>query len=258
MGARGAGRKVYNGPMQVQKIIEHLGYKPNEAKVYLAALSLGECHVSDIAAKVRLPPSSTQAIVDKLHKDGLINFYVRKRYKYWVAENPELLLARLQEREEDVRAALPRIAALRHGREGKPTIEVFTGPEEIKFIHDDIIATKQPVSLIVAWDEWVALLGEGYIHDFIERRAHHFLKIRLIAPRTPVSLKLKERDAVELRETRFLPDGISVHTSNFIYGDKVGIISLNKKQPTGVLIRDPDVRDTMMIFFEELWQRSAR
>jgi len=102
--------------MQVQKIIEGLGYSPNEAKVYLATLSLGEAHISDIAAKVKLPRTSTQVIVDKLHKDGLLNFYVQRRYKYWVAEKPERLLEGIKKREEAVREALPALAALK--REG--------------------------------------------------------------------------------------------------------------------------------------------
>lgn len=105
--------------MQIQKVIEELGYSANEAKVYLAALSLGECHVSDIAAKVKLPRSSVQAIVDKLHKDGLMNFYVQRRYKYWVAENPERLLANLKKREADIASALPSLTAMRKSSWGK-------------------------------------------------------------------------------------------------------------------------------------------
>lgn len=102
--------------MQVQKIIEGLGYSANEAKVYLATLGLGEAHISDIAAKVKLPRTSTQVIVDKLHKDGLLNFYVQRRYKYWVAEKPERLLEGIKKREEAVREALPALSALK--REG--------------------------------------------------------------------------------------------------------------------------------------------
>lgn len=41
----------YNVHMQTQKIIEQLGYSSKEAKVYLVALSLGDCHVSDISKK---------------------------------------------------------------------------------------------------------------------------------------------------------------------------------------------------------------
>ncbi len=99
--------------MQIQKVIEQLGYSSKEAKVYLAALELGECRISDIAERVKLPRTSAQIIIDKLHEDGLVNFYVMRRYKYWVAENPTHLLARLHRREELVKEALPRLDALR-------------------------------------------------------------------------------------------------------------------------------------------------
>lgn len=100
--------------MQNQKVIEQLGYTPKEAKIYLASLALGEAHISDIAAKVKMPRSSVQLVVDKLHEDGLMNFYVMRRYKYWVAEKPEQLLKNLKKREEVIKGALPKLSAIRH------------------------------------------------------------------------------------------------------------------------------------------------
>lgn len=100
--------------MQYQKVIEQLGYSPKEAKVYLASLRLGEAHISDIAQKVQMPRTSVQTIVDKLHADGLMNFYVMRRYKYWVAENPERLLTNMRKREEAIEAALPELITLRN------------------------------------------------------------------------------------------------------------------------------------------------
>src|SRR3989344_4938637 len=96
--------------MQAQKIIEQLGFSAKEAKVYLAALNLGEAHISDIAEKVKLPRTSAQMIVDKLHKEGLMNFYVMRRYKYWTAEKPERLMMLLQEREAILRSAMPNLS----------------------------------------------------------------------------------------------------------------------------------------------------
>lgn len=99
--------------MQYQKIIEQLGYSRKEAKVYLASLRLGEAHISDIAYKVEMPRSTVQAIVDRLHEDGLMNFYVMRRYKYWVAANPKLLLKSLQRKEELIEEAIPALVEMR-------------------------------------------------------------------------------------------------------------------------------------------------
>jgi len=99
--------------MQYQKVIEQLGYSPREAKVYLASLRLGEAHISDIAEKVGMPRTSVQAIVDRLYDDGLMNFYVMRRYKYWVAENPKHILFNLQKKEEVLQEAIPALAEIR-------------------------------------------------------------------------------------------------------------------------------------------------
>ena len=99
--------------MQYQKVIEKLGYSPREAKVYLASLRLGEAHISDIAEKAGMPRTSVQAIMDRLHADGLVNFYVMRRYKYWVAENPEHILFNLQKKEEILLEAIPALTEMR-------------------------------------------------------------------------------------------------------------------------------------------------
>ncbi len=243
--------------MDVQKVIENLGYTRNEAKVYLAALSLGESHVSDIAQKVRRPASSVQVVIDRLHNDGLMNFYVRKRYKYWVAENPVRLITRLQEREDSVRSVMPQLEALRHVEEQKPHVKIFEGVNEIRLLYSDMLETKMHILGIIPWDDWIRLLGRGFMEDFIEKRIKHSLHIRLLTPHTVVATELHSRDANELRETRYLSDDIPIKTTTFLYGTKAAIVWLNKKLPTAILIEDADVHETLSIFFEELWTRST-
>jgi PAS domain S-box-containing protein len=245
--------------MQAQKVIERLGYKATEAKVYLAALSLGESTVSDIATKVKMPRTSVQAIVEKLHRDGLMNFYAKRRFKYWVAEKPDHFLENLRLREEELRSALPQLEKLRRKEraQGKTHVTTYEGPTEIRRIYDDMLETKQPMAGIIPWDEWVALLGRGFMEDFIENRVRRYLRMRLLAPKTPLAEELRARDAAELRETRLLPDDIPVSSTVLIYGTKVAIISLNKKLPVGIVIEDPEVRDTNAALFEELWERGG-
>lgn len=103
--------------MQYQKVIEQLGYSAKEAKVYMTALRLGEAHISDIAKKVGLARNTVQAIVDTFHNDGLMNYCVIRRYKYWSVEHPERLLGNVQRRVEMVREVLPSLVTMRmHAR----------------------------------------------------------------------------------------------------------------------------------------------
>lgn len=99
--------------MQNQKVLEQLGYSSNEAKVYLATLALGEGHISDIAERVKMPRSTVQVILERLHEDGLVNFYVMRRYKYWIAEDPACLLERLKDQQTLVEEALPGLRTIK-------------------------------------------------------------------------------------------------------------------------------------------------
>jgi len=244
--------------MHIRTVIEELGYPPNEAKVYLASLQLGGSSVTEIAEKVKLPRTSVTLIIESLHKKGLMHAYLERRRKVWVAENPEKLLISLREREAALKVILPELQSFRHETGAKPTVRTYSGAGEIKQIMSDMLETKHHISAIMSWDDWIRVLGKAYVDDFIETRYRQFLRIKLLTPWSRTALALQEKDKEELRVTQFLPKSITVNNSNFIYANKVAIISLNHKRPVGILIEDEDIHHTMEILFESLWQSSER
>ncbi len=151
--------------MQYQKIIEQLGYSKNEAKVYLAALSLGEAHISDIAIAVNMPRSTAQTVVDKLHKDGLMNFYVMRRYKYWVAENPSKLLDNLRKREDVLAHALPDLSALRLESRKPKILEDEFYKESLHLIKSYTEASHQP-TLVTNSDVEIIYVNHAWEHEY--------------------------------------------------------------------------------------------
>ncbi len=241
--------------MTIEKIIEQLGYKYKEVKIYLTALCLGESNIADIAAKAKMPRTSVLVITEKLRRDGLLSYYATRVRKYWVATNPETLLARLEEKAKSLQSILPELKILQHSTIApKPNVTMYTGKNEIRRIFDDMIETKQNISGIAAWRDLTEVLGLGFLNDFFETQVNHFLKVRLITPENEETITLKSGDSGRMRETRFLPDAVPLNSANFIYGNKVAIISLNSSFPTGVLIEDPSVHGTMEMLFEKLWR----
>ena len=240
--------------MQIQNALQQVGYSPQEIKIYLALLKMGETNIADLSHQAQIPRSSAKELLEGMHAKGLTNYYIKHGRHYWIAENPEKLVAILEERLAAFRSILPSLEAMKSVTWDKPRVLLYTGAQEIKLIMDDIIETKHHILALVSWDDWLESLGREYLDDFIERRYSHFLKIRFITPRTDLALSLKQTDAEELRHTRFLPPDIELRrTSNFIYGTKVAIISMNKKEPTGIVIEDSDVVHAMTIYFESLW-----
>ena len=243
--------------MNPQALLEKLGYTPHEVKIYLAALELGDATVTELAHKAEFPRTTVQEVIEHMQKKGLLKPFIKKQHKYWVAENPERLLANLKANEESFTDLLPELMSLRRNPSNKPQMVLYTGLSEIKNIMDDIIESKHHVSTLISLDDWYNFFGSEYTQDFIKRRHTHFLKMRMITPKSEKAIELKKNDDRELRHIRFLPEGIDLRRiTNFIYGDKFAIISFNKKEPTGIIINDPDLTHGNRLYFENLWLHS--
>lgn len=242
--------------MNISKIIERFGYKLNEVKVYLAALQMAESTISGIAIRVGLPLSSAQVAIEKLHKDGLVNFYIRKHRRYWVAEQPEKLVQILKEKEEELTLAIKDVKFSKK-RKDKPIVGVFIGADEIKLIHDNMIQKKCRIRAIIPWESWSNLLGLDYLNDFMDLCARHFLNLKILVPKTVDTMKLKEKDLKELRQTKFIPGNILIEDALFIFNDTVAIVILNEHQPTGVVLEDSATTRMMSLFFEDVWERGS-
>lgn len=93
--------------MKLQKILEDLGYKPNECKIYLKLLEYGRGTISEISAKSNIPRTSTQDTVKSMHKRKLLNFYKIGRDKIWLPTQPEELLKHVKLKVENADKALP-------------------------------------------------------------------------------------------------------------------------------------------------------
>lgn len=241
--------------MNVRTVLEQLGYSSHEASIYLAALELGGATVTEIAAKAKLPRTTTNLVIHALQKRGLMNAYLKRRRKIFTAENPERLMGVLNEGQEALKSVLPELHALRRDIPMQSTVRMYHGASEIKQIMNDLLESKHHISAIMSYDDWMDLLGKPYLEDFTELRYRHYLRMRLLVPKTKHSGALKTRDSQELRVTQFLPELTTISNANFIYANKVAVITLNKKNPVGILIEDEDIHHTMEVLFETLWRQ---
>lgn len=241
--------------MNARTVLEQLGYSPHEVAVYLAALELGGATVTDIAAKAKLPRTTVNLVIQSLQKRGLVNAYLKRRRKIFTAENPERFKTTLKEQEASLERILPELHGMRRDTNAASTVRVHHGAQEIKQILNDMLESKHHISAIVSLDDWMDLLGKSYLEDFTETRYRHYLRIRIIAPKSKSAVALKAKDSHELRITQFLPELVTVNNATFIYANKVAVITLNKKKPMGVLIEDDDIHHATEIMFEALWRQ---
>jgi sugar-specific transcriptional regulator TrmB len=244
--------------MKISAIIEGLGYSPKQVKLYLAALDMGESIITDIANRAGVPRTSAQSTIADMYRQGLVNYYLKHKRKYWTAADPKALMRGLKERETALQSIMPMLQAKQQSGGGKKSKTQFLkGKEAIQCILDDIIATKRHILCVMSFDHWRDMFSDEFSADFIRRRNQSFLRIRLLTPKTHASLALQRGDETQRRQTKFLPPHIRIKNPNFIYGSKVAIASLSKDEPMGIIMDDQDIADTMTWMFEGLWAQSS-
>lgn len=239
---------------KTREILEKLGYSPEEAKLYLAALALGEATVSELAQHAEIPRTTASGIIARMKDKRLLTPFTKRRRTYWVAEDPAKLHAALRNDEQTFESILPKLVSLKRGEAGKTFIKYFTGLTEMKIIVSDIANSNHHMSALCAVEDWLSFFGEDYTRDFIEKQCAHFLRMRMICSKNGTSVRLQKNDSADLRQIKFLPKNVKItHMTNFIYGNKVAFFSFDSKNPMGVILEDPNIASAQMLYFESLW-----
>lgn len=238
--------------MEPQEILFSVGFNKKEAQVYLAALELGGATITDIAQKAGLPRTTSYGIIKILSQKGLVSFNVKKKRKYFFAEDPKRLLSIAQERGRILEEAMPNLQSIYNVSEVKPKVKFYEGKNGIKSILEDILKLKKDFFAITAIEDMLKVF-DNYFPHFIKERVNCKINVKLLTNRSPVALTLAQKDKMEFRQTKFVPEGFFFHTAMFIYGDKLAMISVNKKPVIGIVIEDANIVYTQKMLFEIIW-----
>lgn len=238
--------------------LKDFGFSKKEADMYLAVLELGEAQISDIAKKANLPRTSCYEIIKALVNHRMVSYFVKKRTRLYVAESPKKIAALFEHRVQVFREILPRLQAISNQAHATPLIRFYEGEEGVKVILNEVISEKRNFDAITSIDDAYTLFA-GDFADFVEVRQKHYLHVRLLTVRSKQSEELKAADAQSLRETRcFVPEKYTFRTANWIFGDKVALLSFERDHSMGLIIHDVALADTFRMYFELMWQNAER
>ncbi|NTW30690.1 MAG: hypothetical protein HGA33_05405 [Candidatus Moranbacteria bacterium] len=239
----------------LRKELEQAGISENEAKIYLAALELGESNISRIAKKAVIKRTTAYLIVDALRTKGLINTFKKRNKTVFVAEDPRKIQEKMAERKIAIDAIMPDLLALSNTLDKKPGIRYFEGSGGIKDLFKDML--KYPGQEVLEW------YSEAYVQDFEEeffsgyftpRRVANKIWVRAILPDNVIIRKLVGQNEKQLRKTKLLdPEKYDIKIEMNIYGNnKVSIISFQEK--IGLIIESKKIHDSMKNIFELMWE----
>jgi len=225
-----------------KEALKAAGLNDKQIDVYLASLQLGSALVHDISKFAKLNRTSAYDILSSLERAGFVSYTIISGKKYYQATSPQKLLSLLKEKEELVKKALPELNKIMGVIAKKPKIEVYTGIDGLKSIFEDILGESDSF-LCIASKKQLFKLFKYYFPNFVKRRIKNRIKVRIISNSIPYDKKAPYK---------LIKQGIK--TATWVYNGKIAMVSLEEKEPIGILIQERNFYETQKLLFDLLWE----
>ena len=244
--------------MKIEKTLKNLGFNDNKIKVYIALLELKEASAQEIARKAQIERTSVYFLLDSLENDGLVGKTSVKKRIHYIAQDPKALEEIMEKKLKQIKKSLPFLYTLFESSPRRPKIIFYNKKEGIKKILQGTLDSETKVlrNLSSAKDV-TSLLGENFLTRHIEKRVAKGISVKSLRPRDKEIdswyFQAKRKEA--LRESRFLPQGLSFNIVAIIYDNKVAVIT-SDKECFGFTIESEDFSNLMKMMYDFIWEKS--
>lgn len=244
------------------KDLQKIGLSEKEAAVYLALLELGSDTVQNIAEKSKVNRATSYVILDSLIKKGIVSTVEKGKKTYYAAESPQELIrlikleeTELKERERELKSMLPQLKAMYNLAENKPVVRFYEGKEGLKTMSDELFRVKDKKNVVMFYsvDAVENIFNKQERKEMSEERIKKGIQLKSIVAQKTGDLfpaKLSKRRIIPLEKYKFKSDIA-------IFDNKVRIASLGKN-PSGVIIEDKDIADSLRTIFELAWDATKK
>lgn len=247
--------------MENDKFLESLtdlGLKPQEAKVYLACLKLGQSTVGKISEEADVQRTFVYDILKDLQEGALVSSIVVRGKKHFLAVSVVQFKKIQEEKFSKFEHLIPELKALEKTVGDRPRVQFFEGGEGIKLALEDTL--DQPVGgeiLAYATGEGFYETIPGFLDKYLHERVKKKIFVRAIGPDNTVNREHVRHDKELYRKTLIVPGDKFPFTNEIdIYGNKIAIMSL-QGELLAVIIESESVAKTQRMIFELAWEGAA-
>lgn len=247
----------------LEKILEKIGLSEKEAKVYLAALELGQDSVQNIAKKAGVNRPTAYFILERLMELGLASTLESGRKTVFVAENPkelETLLERekqeMEARRSELKESMNQFLAIYNAKTGKPLVRYFEGADGL------VVMDRHGLNMLKKNSEILNITPIDLIEKYFPERRKVSLGDRVklgIKSRTIYTHEGGEipnyQNDKELREGVFIPrNKFPLEATLNIYPQwGIKLYYFDPIKPYGVVIESKELAKNMAMMFELAW-----
>ncbi len=240
----------------VEKSLEYVGFKPKEAKIYLALLELGEASATQIARRTNIKRTTIYNILPDLINQGVVTATPKNKRIVYFVEDPRTLKSRLHEKERAIDRILPDLMEIQRLLPYKPRITYYEGVGGMKDLYQDTLTSCKAGDTILSYtglSNVYQYMPREYMRTYIDERIRRKIFIKIIAPRSQAAIEFDRAEKNELRDIRLVDNpSFAFSADTEIYANKVALISY-KENFMGVIIESEEINQMQRMAFELMW-----
>ena len=247
-----------------ETLLEKLGLTKGEIKVYLALNKLGESSIGHIGKESKVSKSKMYDILDKLIEKGLVGYITKEGTKYFMANDPHMILEYIEKKEDElgntkkevVAEVLPQLMMQRASVSKKRVAEMYEGLNGIKAIREELMMTFKAgdTFLVLGAPKVANVKWEGWFLDFHKRRIQRKVKMKIVYNANAQEYG-KIREKMKLTEVRYLPNNLVSPNWIDIFPDAVLFVMV-LNNPIAFLVRDTELANSFRSYFDIMWKNS--
>lgn len=242
-----------------------LGLNKNEAKIYLAGLSMGPATAHNLAQYTKIKRPTTYFALGRLQELGLVLETVVQKKKMFQSQPPEKL-ERLTKRmrrkvidaELMLETLIPTIKKLPQVSAEEINVFIFRGHDALKNVLLEVAASASSWYVFGSSAKILKQMGHGDLREILEegeklREKAGRPKIYFITDSAILALKEFQENRPERREIKILPSAIKTGSVFIAYEDKLVIINLGA-QPVATVIQSTEAVEVVKVMYQIIWK----
>ncbi|MCX6779109.1 MAG: hypothetical protein NTU97_02670 [Candidatus Magasanikbacteria bacterium] len=241
---------------EVTEVLKKFGLNDKEKEVYLGLIQAGATTLTPLSKMLRLPITTIQSILSRLHTDGLVGVSKNRGRHVYEAHDPAVLKKIREEEIREITNILPFLKKLQGEETPSAKVQIFYRERMTDIFLKALESKNKVVYEIVSGRDIQDVLGEKF--HFTRRRLEIGIHLKsLRVEKSEIKKYSKETHVREMREARFLPKEMFFKSNLMFWDNQVAIFSA-KNEGLAILIESPSIKEMVSQIFELLWSVSRR
>lgn len=240
------------------KLLENLkefGLEENEAKVYLASLSLGPTTILRLSKYGDVKRTTVYEIINVLERKGLMKKEIHGLKTLYSAEHPDKLENSLDVKRIILTRTLPELEGLYNLMGTESSLKFYSGLTSIKNIYNDLLKDLKLHDSYYAISnitEWQSLDEDFFLRNHVEKRSKMGIETKLLFTNSDIAQQRKKTERNFNEKIKILPKNSKFHVDLVITPYKLVMFQLYEPL-VAIVIENKSIIELQKEMFDLIW-----